>query len=214
VDRVLGIPTRVERAKRNGPAAVVALWLAHSLPSQADPLYPWLEVSQSGASLAGRIAFDFTSGHPARWSDWSAGRRPTVSGSQVAWAARSAPDASYRSFRAFLDVVSTYAGSYSLARQIETVADPRHVEPGDVFIQGGFPGHAVLVADVAVDARGERAFLLLRAPRPRARASGRSSISSTSPMGMGSASLRRRLLFRGRSFPISTHTRTASSERV
>jgi hypothetical protein len=35
-----------------------------------------------------------------------------------------------------------------------------------VFIQGGFPGHAVLVADVAEDARGRRAFLLVQSYMP------------------------------------------------
>ena len=39
-------------------------------------------------------------------------------------------------------------------------------EAGDVFIQGGFPGHAVLVADVAEDAGGRRVFLLLQSFMP------------------------------------------------
>lgn len=35
-----------------------------------------------------------------------------------------------------------------------------------MVIQGGFPGHAVLVADVAENERGERAFLLLQSYMP------------------------------------------------
>jgi hypothetical protein len=115
------------------------------------------------AGCAGRIAFDFTSGQPARWTDWSTGRRPVVSGSQVSWVPTSAADASYASFRRYLDSVFTYAGSASLARELTAVGDPSRVLPGDVFIQGGFPGHAVLVADVAEDARGGRVSCSFRA---------------------------------------------------
>ena len=46
------------------------------------------------------------------------------------------------------------------------VADPSKVLPGDVFIQGGFPGHAVLVADVAQNGHGERMFLLVQSYMP------------------------------------------------
>jgi hypothetical protein len=118
------------------------------------------------AGCADRISFDFTSGDPARWSEWSAGRRPLVSGSRVSWVARRQPDASYKSFRSYLTSVFTYAGSYSLQRELDPVADPSQLQPGDVFIQGGFPGHAVLVADVARNAQGERVFLLLQSYMP------------------------------------------------
>lgn len=40
------------------------------------------------------------------------------------------------------------------------------MEPGDVFIQGGFPGPAVLVVDVAEDAKGRRVFLLSQSYMP------------------------------------------------
>lgn len=115
---------------------------------------------------AGRIVFDFTSGHPACWSDWRAGRRPVVSQNGVSWVLQRDPDSSYRSFRNYLNSVFTYSGSYSLAQELEVVPDPSKVLPGDVFIQGGFPGHAVLVADVAEDHEGRRVFLLLQSYMP------------------------------------------------
>ncbi|MFH1279904.1 MAG: DUF4846 domain-containing protein [Candidatus Eisenbacteria bacterium] len=118
------------------------------------------------AGCADRIAFDFTSGHPARWSDWRAGQRPVVSGNEVSWILRARPDSSYASFRNYLNSVFTYAGSYSLARELQAVADPSQVLPGDVFIQGGFPGHAVLVADVAEGVQGRRVFLLVQSYMP------------------------------------------------
>ena len=35
-----------------------------------------------------------------------------------------------------------------------------------MFIQGGFPGHAMLVADVARNAQGKRVFLLIQSYMP------------------------------------------------
>lgn len=59
-----------------------------------------------------------------------------------------------------------YAGSASLEKGLTSVADPANPEIGDVFIEGGFPGHAVLVVDVAQDEAGSRAFLLAQSYVP------------------------------------------------
>lgn len=115
---------------------------------------------------ANRIAFHFSSGHLARWSDWRTGRRPVVSGNKVSWRLQDRADSTRRSFRGHLDSLFTYAGSYSLTRELESVTDPSRVQPVDVFIQGGFPGHAVLVVDVAEDQQGKRIFLLVQSFMP------------------------------------------------
>jgi len=118
------------------------------------------------AGCADRIAFDFTSGDRARWRDWEAGRRPVVSGNEVTWVQKAGRDGSYAAFREYLDTVFMYAGSYSLSRELEDVDDPSRVMPGDVFVHGGFPGHAVLVVDVAENAQGDREFLLAQGFTP------------------------------------------------
>ena len=118
------------------------------------------------SGCADRISFNFTSGHPARWADWSRGNRPKINGNKVTWTAKSAPDSSYGAFRRYLDTVFTYAGSKSLSLELDTVKDPAQILPGDVFIQGGFPGHAVIVADVAQNKQGQRMFLLLQSYMP------------------------------------------------
>ncbi len=112
------------------------------------------------------IAFHFTSGDLARWAAWKNGERPRVSGSRVTWEATARPDGSYAAFRRYLDTVFTYAGSLSLARELERVPDPKQVEGGDVLVQGGSPGHAVMVVDVAADAHGARWFLLVQSYMP------------------------------------------------
>ncbi len=112
------------------------------------------------------IAFRFTSGDLARWSDWRDGMRPTVSGNSVTWSRRAEPDRGYASFREYLDTVFMYAGTHSLERELLAVEDPTTVEPGDVFVVGGFPGHAMLVVDVVENARGERQFMLAQGLLP------------------------------------------------
>jgi hypothetical protein len=73
---------------------------------------------------------------------------------------------SYADFKRYLIGVFSYAGSYSLEREMIPVplADMRI---GDVFIQGGFPGHAVLVIDMAENrSTGEKRFLLMQSFMP------------------------------------------------
>lgn len=112
------------------------------------------------------IQFNFTSGDAARWSEWREGVRPVVNGNRVSWKRSATPDDSYAGFREYLDTVFLYAGSASLEQELRPVRDPSRPRAGDVFIQGGFPGHAVLVVDVAVNASGERAFLLAQSYMP------------------------------------------------
>jgi len=69
-------------------------------------------------------------------------------------------------FRKYMDLVFAYAGTYSLERELKPVP-PDEIAIGDVFIKGGFPGHAVLVADMAENkATGEKRFLLLQSYMP------------------------------------------------
>jgi hypothetical protein len=118
------------------------------------------EYLYSRSDFAG-IHFNFTSGDAATFVKWSEGFRPTVSGNRVSWAKTVARDDSYASFRAYLNIVFTYAGSASLSKEMVKPANTRDIRAGDVFIQGGFPGHAVIVVDVAREPRTGRRVLLL-----------------------------------------------------
>ncbi len=113
-----------------------------------------------------KIHFNFTSGHKAEFSKWAEGYRPKVRGNKVEWNKTSGRDYSYPSFRKYLDVVFTYAGSYSLSREMHGVSDVEEMRIGDVFIQGGFPGHAVMVVDMAVNAGGKKIFMLAQSYMP------------------------------------------------
>jgi hypothetical protein len=67
-------------------------------------------------------------------------------------------DPSRAHFSKYMTRVFSDAGSASLQAELAPVRDA--VQPGDVLIQGGYPGHAVLVLDVSADASGHRRLLL------------------------------------------------------
>ena len=64
-----------------------------------------------------------------------------------------------------METVFRYAGSKSLADELAP-ASVRDIRPGDVFVQGGFPGHAVLVVDAAARPDGRRVFVLAQSYMP------------------------------------------------
>jgi hypothetical protein len=110
------------------------------------------------------ITFRFTNGFEARWDRWAKGERIRVNGNTCSWYAGAAPDRSHDQLLRYLDMVFTYAGTLSLARELVPATDA--VRPGDVYIRGGSPGHAVLVVDVAERPDGTRAMLLVQSYMP------------------------------------------------
>ena len=40
------------------------------------------------------------------------------------------------------------------------------MEPGDVFVTGGFPGHAITVVDMAVNKNGHKIYMLAQSYMP------------------------------------------------
>lgn len=113
-----------------------------------------------------KIAFNFTSGDRAYYGKWRNGYRPRVHGNSVTWNKTAEADSSYENFRRYLITVFVYAGSYSLKRELEAVRDIDDMKIGDIFIQGGFPGHAVIVVDMAEDEDNNRVFLLAQSYMP------------------------------------------------
>jgi hypothetical protein len=143
-------------------AAVVALDVgAADLQQCADSLvrlrseYLW----QRGE--ADRAAWHFTSGDRSAWSDWRRGERFRVRGARVERVPHSAASSnSYATFRAWLTYVFQYAGTQSLPRDTTPVPADRPLQPGDLFVDPGSPGHAVMLLDVAEDAAGHRVALV------------------------------------------------------
>ena len=118
------------------------------------------------AGRAQDICFQFTNGTDVPFSRWSHGERPVVRGNRVSWRSGGRADASQASLRRYLNTIFAYAGTTSLARELK-VRKPAELQVGDIFIRGGFPGHAVLIVDVAFHpASGKRVFLLVQSYMP------------------------------------------------
>jgi len=88
------------------------------------------------------VSFHATSGTPLPWSRFEAGEKVVLDGNDLRWT--TGPKATWDQY---LAVVFTWAGTASLAER-ETRTDD-HPDPGDLLVDPGFPGHAVLLLDVA-----------------------------------------------------------------
>ncbi len=69
-------------------------------------------------------------------------------------------------FASYLENVFGWCGSASLEKQLEKVNTIDSMQVGDVLIKGGFPGHAVIVVDMAVNDKGEKVYMLVQGYQP------------------------------------------------
>ena len=69
-------------------------------------------------------------------------------------------------FDRFLLRVFGMCGSASLSKQLFPVSNLSAIKPGNVLIRGGFPGHAVIVVDVAQNANGKKIFIIAQSYMP------------------------------------------------
>lgn len=77
------------------------------------------------------------------------------------------PDGADRSrFERYLEQVYAWCGTLSLEKQLKPVPVFSDIQPGDVLIKGGSPGHAVLVIDMAMNEAGEKVYLLAQSYMP------------------------------------------------
>jgi hypothetical protein len=91
------------------------------------------------------IAFNYTNGKRVRYRGKASDRK---------------------AFQRYMIQIFSYAGTYSLEREMKPVA-LYDMKIGDVVIKGGFPGHAVLVIDMAENkTTGEKRFLLMQSFMP------------------------------------------------
>ena len=113
------------------------------------------------------VNFLTTSGDSVSFQSWLKGIRWKEKGSRLIpyQVTKNVTDIGYE-YNRFMEMVYAYCGSYSLSKQLRSVADIHSIQPGDVFIKGGFPGHAVTVMAVAVNSAGERIFLLSQGYMP------------------------------------------------
>ena len=66
----------------------------------------------------------------------------------------------------YLNKVFAMCGTASLAKQLKSVPKLADMQTGDVLIRGGFPGHAVMVIDMAENTSGKKIYLLAQSYMP------------------------------------------------
>jgi uncharacterized protein DUF4846 len=106
----------------------------------------------------GSITFYTETGRTLNFVQWSASHGGIVDHRRVVNLSRSM-------FDRYLREVFLYCSTRTLARQLMR-ASLNTVEPGDVLIRAGSPGHAMLVVDVAEDNQGHRTYLLAQSYMP------------------------------------------------
>jgi hypothetical protein len=90
-----------------------------------------------------------------------------IKGNQVTWSKSAAANDAYPIFRNYCNTIFNYAGTSSLSKELKAVKDINDMKIGDVFIVGGFPGHAVLVVDMCENIKtGEKLFMIQQSYMP------------------------------------------------
>ena len=106
------------------------------------------------------LHFNFTNGFNAEYAKWRKGYRIAVKGNKVSWAKTTKESVSYTSFKEYLNMVFTYAGTASLNKELKQVAQ-KDMQIGDVLILGGSPGHAVIVVDMAINVKTNKKLFMI-----------------------------------------------------
>jgi len=72
----------------------------------------------------------------------------------------------FKSFNKYMTIIWSYAGTWSI-NEYDTVHVPiNNVSAGDIFVIGGFPGHAVTVVDVIENECGDKKIMLSQSFMP------------------------------------------------
>ena len=111
-----------------------------------------------------KIHFNLTNGFNLTYAKWREGYRVKVKGNKTSWV--KSGKASDSKYWKYLEMVFAYAGTLSLSKELKS-KDISKMEIGDVFIQGGSPGHAIIVVDMAEHKiTGKSIFMLAQSYMP------------------------------------------------
>ena len=155
-----------EKGRQSVHAAVLELPIAaEDLQQCADSVMRMYAEYFYTSGQYDRIVFHFVNGFAAEYAKWRDGYRISVNGNQVSWVQSAGYDDSYETFEKYLRMVFAYAGTLSMEQETVEIL-PEEIQPGDVFLAGGSPGHVVMIIDVCENAQGQKAFLLAQGYMP------------------------------------------------
>ena len=72
----------------------------------------------------------------------------------------------HSSFIKYITQIWIYAGTWSLEKYDTISVDIKDIQTGDVFLEGGFPGHAISVVDVVINKHGHKKYMLAQSYMP------------------------------------------------
>ncbi|WP_324670894.1 DUF4846 domain-containing protein [Hymenobacter sp. GOD-10R] len=160
----VGTPVRLYNGQMKDPqnihAAVLDLDVGTRDLQQCADAVIRLRAEYQFSQNPNQIHFHLTSGHDIWFSDWYSGKGFQVRNEEVLPATKAVELPTHLVFRRYLDQLFDYAGTLSLSRELQSVPLAQ-VQPGDVLLRGGSPGHAVLVLDVAEHPSTKQKFMLL-----------------------------------------------------
>ena len=159
-----GTQARLYNGQLKNPQNVVAAVVDIDVPPQdlqqcADAVIR-LRAEYGFSHDPNKVHFHLTTGYDFWFSDFVAGRTFRVVNEAVLPATRSAEAPTHAALARYLVPTFGYAGTLSLSRELRPVPLAQ-VQPGDVLIHGGAPGHAVLVVDVALNPASHQQYVLL-----------------------------------------------------
>jgi hypothetical protein len=158
--------TRLPKDDQGAQAAVVDMSVGdRDLQQCADAVMRLRAEYLFQAERKAEISFSFTNGTAVPFARWMKGERVSVNGNKAVWVPGGTAGATHTDLMSYLQLIFSYAGTLSLSRELKD-ATGTPVQAGDVFIHGGSPGHAVIVLDVAENARGEQMMLLAQSYMP------------------------------------------------
>jgi hypothetical protein len=108
------------------------------------------------------ITFNFTSGFKCDFVHYAEGYRYE----QERWILKAHKDYSYNSFLNYMYLVFNYAGTISLQKELIPITNADSLKTGDVFIWGGSPGHCFIVINTAINAKGQKRFMIAQSYIP------------------------------------------------
>ena len=167
-DKTVYLYNGVKKANQEAQYAVLDIPLGHKdLQQCADAVMRLYAEYQYAGHHYSTVTFLATDGSPMDYASWMKGYRFSESHNKLQKTLTAAPCEGRACFEQYLETVFSYAGTLSLSEQLHPVTNPNDIKAGDVFIKGGSPGHAVIVADIIQNPdSGETAFLLAQSYMP------------------------------------------------
>jgi len=107
-----------------------------------------------------QIVFTLTNGMKVPFSRYARGERVLARGNSTKWIGGSRRGYGRGVFDEYLEFIYSYAGTYSLSRELKSVP-VSEIQIGDIFIAGGMPGHAVMVIDLSREEKSQKMIMLL-----------------------------------------------------